>query len=104
MSQTGHFRNRQADEVLDEPHRLSEVCTGTHRDLAFDPAASSSLTYVGCDVSECQCGRPACGCSEAKQCTYVRNYGAWTYPFKYVGIEMVKTSDSTRDMMHRLSA
>ncbi len=46
------------------------------QDAAFDPASSSSSAIIGCDSDKCICGRPPCGCSEKRECTYQRTYGA----------------------------
>lgn len=59
---------------------LTKALLTIFRDLAFDPGASSSVVEVSCGADECQCGPPACGCSDKQQCTYSRSYGAKTQP------------------------
>nr|BBK07876.1 aspartyl protease family protein [Coccomyxa sp. KJ] len=49
-------------------------CGPHHKDAAFDPASSSSSAIIGCDSDKCICGRPPCGCSEKRECTYQRTY------------------------------
>ncbi|KAK9843713.1 hypothetical protein WJX81_003429 [Elliptochloris bilobata] len=49
-------------------------CGPHHKDLAFDPASSTTSQLVPCGSEKCLCGRPACGCSDKHECTYQRTY------------------------------